>query len=383
MHEEGQKDAGGVIAEQQQLRERRMLWGFASQIPAFLIVPTLYFIGLLPLFPVLVYVVAIVLVNLTLAGLLRTGVNLRFRDPSMTVAQIVAPLWPAIYVMYFVSDPQARTVFLMLAIGGLLFGSFALSRRGMQALGGLIVLAYLVLLVALQIGAPERVNWPVEVIIVFAYAAVLVTVAGLGSYIATLRHGLKEKNRELEKLAGEDQLTRLPNRRSLMSQLARESARLDRHSPNRDSLCISMLDVDHFKRINDRWGHDAGDAVLRRIGEVLSAAMRQGDFVGRFGGEEFVLLLPDTSLAEAELVAGRVQELVAAMPCPELPEGEHVSVSQGLAEHRAGANIEVTLKLADQALYRAKDGGRSQVVVADIEADEIEFGFKAKEELAV
>ena len=227
------------------------------------------------------------------------------------------------------------------------------------------------LLVALQLGAPERVNWAVDVIIVFAYAAVLVTVAGLGSYIATLRLGLKEKNRELEKLAGEDQLTRLPNRRSLMSQLARESARLERQSLNRDSLCISMLDVDHFKRINDRWGHDAGDAVLRRIGAVLNASMRQGDFVGRFGGEEFVLLLPDTSLAEAEMVAARVQEMVEAMPCPELPEGEQVSVSQGLAVHRAGTDVELTLKLADQALYRAKEAGRSQVIVADSEVDTV------------
>ncbi|MDO9519953.1 MAG: diguanylate cyclase [Pseudohongiella sp.] len=340
-----------------------MIWGFASVGCTVTIVMGLYLFGMVPGYPTAIYSSVVAFMAAGFAVLIKSGLNLRFRDPSMTVAQITTPLWPAIYIMYFVSDPQARTAFLLMATGGLLFGMFALPRRMMLAVGVLMFTAYIVLLVALLTWAPERVNWRVEVIIVFAYFAVLMIVAYLGSVIAGMRTTLKKQNQKLEILASRDALTQLPNRRSLMEQLAQESARLERRTPDQSQLCISMLDIDHFKNINDTWGHDTGDAVLVKISQVLQKTMRQGDFVGRFGGEEFIIILPESTLAAATLVAERIQACVASLALTELPEGTRITVSQGLCMHKHGDYIGVTLKRADEALYQAKAQGRDRFVV--------------------
>lgn len=340
-----------------------MMWGFASLGSTMIIVVGLYLFGMLPAFPTAIYISVVVLMAASFVLLIKSGLNLRFKDPSMTVAQITTPLWPAIYIMYFVSDPQARTAFLLMATGGLLFGMFSLPRRIMLAVGVLIFTAYLILLYALISWAPERVNWRVEVIIVFAYFAVLMIVSYLGSVIAGMRSILKKQNQKLEILASRDSLTQLPNRRSLMDQLAQESARLERRTPEQGELCISMLDIDHFKHINDTWGHDAGDTVLVKISQALQKIMRQGDFVGRFGGEEFIIILPESTLAAATLVAERIQACIASLSFPELPEGTRITVSQGLCMHNNGDCIEATLKRADEALYQAKAQGRNRIVV--------------------
>jgi len=352
------------VASAQALRFRRMMWGFVSQACTLVVVAGLYGFGMLPGDRVLHYLGLLLIIDATFVLLIRTDLNLRFRDPSMTAAQIIAPLWPAIYLMFFVTDPQARTAFLLLATGGLLYGMLALSRRGMLFVGWVIVLAYLILLMSLQILAPSRVDWRVESIVVFAYVTVLMLVAYLGSYIAGLRNKLKRQNAQLTELATRDSLTQLPNRRSVMERLEQERSRFERRSPDNTALCVSMLDIDHFKDINDTWGHDAGDAVLRRIGVALQDCMRKGDFIGRFGGEEFVVILPETTLDVAQTAALRIQQTVAGLVFPELPDGERVTVSQGLASYCSGASIADTLKRADQALYEAKQAGRNQVVLS-------------------
>jgi diguanylate cyclase len=266
--------------------------------------------------------------------------------------------------MFFVTDSQARMTFLLVAVGGLLFGMLALSRRDMLGVGALILASYLVLLTALHLFAPERVNLQVEAIIVFAYGSVLVIVAYLGSYIAGMRLKLKEQNKKLIELAARDPLTRLPNRRSLMDQLSEEVARADRRSPEQRDLCISMLDVDHFKDVNDTWGHDAGDIVLCKISDVLRESMRQGDFIGRFGGEEFVIILTESTRESAERAAERIRTRIEALQFPGLPPDKRVTVSQGVAIYQQGEKITDTLKRADQALYRAKESGRNKVIMA-------------------
>lgn len=352
------------VDKSQRLRFKRMLWGFITMGCTLTIVLGLYLFGMLPIVPTLVYVVTTLVMAITFVVLNKSGLNLRFKDPSMTAAQIITPLWPSIFIMYFVSDPQARMAFLLMGTGGLLFGMFALPRRTMLSVGALIVTSYLVLLSALLTWAPERVNWRVEVVIVFAYFSVLMIVAYLGSVIAGMRTTLKKQNQKLEILASRDALTQLPNRRALMDQLTQESARIDRRTAAQSELCISMLDIDHFKRINDTWGHDAGDAVLMQVSQVLQKTMRQGDFVGRFGGEEFVILLPESTLSAAIQAAERIQACIAELTFPELPDGTRITVSQGISVHQPGDKIEVTLKHADEALYQAKAQGRNRVVVA-------------------
>lgn len=346
----------------QQLRMRRTLWGMSFQVSTALVVLGLYLYGMAPLGPVLVYMVAIALTSCSFIVLIRSGLNLRFTDPSMTAAQIIAPLWPAILVMFYVTEPQVRTAFLLTATSGLVFGMFALSRVGMLMLSLVIVGSYLLLLAALSLWAPERIDWRIESILVFAYTAVLVTISYLTSYIAGLRNKLREQNLRLNDLACRDPLTDLPNRRSLMEQLAQETARIERRTTDKQQLCISILDIDYFKRVNDTWGHDVGDAVLCRVGEILIRSMRKGDFVGRFGGEEFIIILPESSLETAMLLAQRIRQTIAETRFPELPAGERITVSQGVTEYLNGEHIDATLKRADDALYEAKHAGRDQII---------------------
>ncbi|MCH8503232.1 MAG: GGDEF domain-containing protein [Ectothiorhodospiraceae bacterium] len=359
-------------ARAQRLRLRRVLWGSGVYCCTSLIVLGCYLAGFIEGRPALIFFSALAALNLGFIGMILSGLNLRLGDPSMTGIQIVSSLWPSIYVMYPLGEPQARMAFLLVAVVAMLFGGFRFDFRGMLTLGATVLLTYLLLLVALVQWAPERVDVRVEAIIVFAYSVVLALVAYLGSFIAGLRRSLMRRNRELEtamaelrELATRDPLTRLPNRRTLMEQLDRETARAERGELCKSPLSICMLDIDLFKRINDSYGHQAGDAVLRRVAAALRRSLRNGDFVGRFGGEEFLLLFPESSREEAQELAELIGRNLAAMRIPELPGNEAITASIGVAVHRKGETLEETLARADSALYEAKRRGRNRAVVAD------------------
>lgn len=165
-----------------------------------------------------------------------------------------------------------------------------------------------------------------------------------------------------------DVLTGWNNRRYLQVRITEELARAQRHHAN--IVCL-MLDVDHFKRVNDRWGHVAGDAALREIAQRIESQVRASDIAARYGGEEFVVILPNTDVAHASLLAERIRRAVAAEPVP-LSDGgaANITVSIGIAEI-APQDSEQDLKTlgdsliarADVALYSAKSSGRNCVVV--------------------
>jgi diguanylate cyclase len=365
-----------AVVKAQKLRLCLVLWGCVTYGCALIFVAGYYIAGLVNSAAALHFTAAIVLINLLFVSITVSGINLRFKDPSFTFAQIFAALWPSIYVMYHTTDPQARMVFLLMAMVAMLFGIFVLDFRRMLTLSGWLVAAYLLLLTALVYWAPERVNLKVEAFIVIAYAAVLVLLSSLGNVISGLRKSLHKRNRalkaamaELQDLAMLDPLTRLPNRRSIMEQLVKEQARTERRQPRKNRLCLCLLDIDRFKRINDTYGHQKGDEVLRRVADMLQNLLRKGDFAGRFGGEEFLLILPETSNKAAYTASERIRTAIADMPVPELPEEERITISIGLAIHCSGDKIETTINRADEALYQAKDKGRNQVVFAPVAED--------------
>ena len=158
-----------------------------------------------------------------------------------------------------------------------------------------------------------------------------------------------------------DPLTGLPNRAAWSERLDHE---VNAWHQRGNSLSLAMLDLDHFKRINDGYGHLAGDKVLKIIASVLRKRLRPTDFIARFGGEEFVLLMPDSSLTDA-LAAGEVLR-AAIEACPFHFKGEPVTitVSMGVAQFQPGERSDLALKRADEALYRAKAAGRNQVQAA-------------------
>ncbi|MFO0394706.1 MAG: diguanylate cyclase [Lysobacteraceae bacterium] len=166
---------------------------------------------------------------------------------------------------------------------------------------------------------------------------------------------------ELAEAANTDPLTGLANRRRVEA-LARPWID-DPDAP----LCALMIDVDHFKRVNDRFGHDAGDEALVWLGSHLRVQARATDLVGRLGGEEFVMLLPGTTATEAAVRAERLRATVAAMPMSFAAHGDWpLTISVGVASRTPGdTDVRDLLRRADDAMYAAKRGGRNRVVLAD------------------
>ena len=162
-----------------------------------------------------------------------------------------------------------------------------------------------------------------------------------------------------------DPLTELPNHRAVMLMLEHEYERAHRLQR---PLSILFVDGDHFKHVNDTYGHVIGDVVLAELGQRLREALRAGDEVGRFGGEEFVVLLPETDCEEAVQIAERLRNAVAAMPlaCAQVEGGIPTTISLGIATYPNHAEaITALLDQADQAMYHAKQAGRNQAYTAN------------------
>jgi diguanylate cyclase (GGDEF)-like protein len=171
---------------------------------------------------------------------------------------------------------------------------------------------------------------------------------------------LEERNEVLQQISSEDPLTRLLNRRYLGLQLSSEVRRARRHSR---PLCLIMCDIDHFKDINDSFfTHSVGDAVLRRIAAILRESIRITDIVGRYGGDEFTLILTDTDLQGGVALAERLREAAASCPWSLIAPGLSVTLSMGVAELGSGGDVQSLIAAADARLYDAKRAGRDRVV---------------------
>lgn len=173
-----------------------------------------------------------------------------------------------------------------------------------------------------------------------------------------------QKRRQYERAAMFDGLTGIHNRRWLDETLHRMVRRQETGGGN---LSVSLIDIDHFKSFNDTYGHAAGDHVLTVVANTLAANLRPTDLVARFGGEEFVIIFPDTELDQASKAAERVREAVAAedLAMPDGTELPHVTISMGVSQHALGQSVPDFLKVADLAMYRAKQAGRNRVMVGD------------------
>ena len=163
----------------------------------------------------------------------------------------------------------------------------------------------------------------------------------------------------INELAIRDELTGVHNRRYLISLIEREKERSDR---NGRAFCLCLLDIDFFKRINDTYGHSAGDTVLRAFAQAVQGQVRTSDSFGRYGGEEFLLMLAETPAADALVLAERVRAATSALRCMDGPSEIALTVSVGVAEYRMGESITAAIGRADEALYLAKSSGRNRVV---------------------
>lgn len=183
------------------------------------------------------------------------------------------------------------------------------------------------------------------------------------SHVLSMMHDITERKKlenQLREQAATDCLTRLYNRRYIIKALEKEISRINRFG---GCLAVMMLDLDHFKRVNDEHGHLAGDTVLKEIARVAKENLRPYDVIGRFGGEEFFVLLPETCREDARFVGERIREAIAAARFLFDGARTKVTASIGVAQYRENDDSDSIIKRADDKLYRAKRTGRDQVVV--------------------
>ena len=357
----------------QALLLKRIKMGWVSYSAILALASIFCALGYLDIAILVNYFAIIVIVNTLFYLAVVRGINLRFSDPTMTFAQIYCAMAAGLYVMYYAQ--QARGVFLLLSVSAIMYGLFQMNTRIFMALTGAALASYAFLIALLVLNRPHEIVLQVEVLQLFALAACLLQFSSLGGHIATLRGRVKQKNSELEsrnrqlelafirieELAMRDELTGVFNRRHLMDTMRVEKQRCDR-TGRTSSICI--LDIDFFKNVNDKYGHLAGDQVLREIAATAAAALRQTDCFGRYGGEEFACILTDTSTEGAMITAERIRANIAQLRFPMMDKDLKVTISIGIADFARNEDTSITFQRADEALYEAKQAGRNRCVAA-------------------
>lgn len=299
-------------------------------------------------------------------ALLRSGFNKRFADPSLTLPQILAAL-TIIVGAYSITGPVHGSTMMLLVLV-LVFGVFNLSPKGARiAATYTVVLMGCAQLIKMQTD-PVHYPFKLEIVHFLLTAAIVPTISRLAAQLSSMRQRLQSQKDELAQaltriqiLATRDELTGLVNRRHMMDVLQQHRKRLLRSGFHR--FCLAIIDLDHFKRVNDTHGHGVGDEVLRRFAAVAQQGLRDTDVLARWGGEEFLLLLNDTTAEQAQIGLDRVRELlVDTRLSTEVPD-LRATFSAGLTAYDSGEPLDVCIESADRALYEAKATGRNRTVI--------------------
>jgi diguanylate cyclase len=310
-----------------------------------------------------------IVLNLLFYVCIRFNWNLRARDPSLTIPQMLVASMVNTYLV--LNTTEARGAFLLGYVLVLVFGIFKLRRTQYLQIGAVVIGTYgAIISVEYFLKKPgfhlqvELLQW---LMLVFVYP----WFAWMGAYIGDLRRRQRETNERLERALSEnskalqvirkqatsDELTGLYNRRYMLDQLALEKTRATAAGT---TFCVLIIDVDFFKHINDSVGHFVGDRVLVQCVEAIKTALRHTDTIARWGGEEFMVLMPAVRLASVRDVIDRIHRCVEALDHAGFGLAAAVTVSIGAAEWCTEETIEELLTSADNALYRAKSNGRNR-----------------------
>lgn len=293
-----------------------------------------------------------------------SGWNRRFRDPGLASAQALLALGLQLAVVAMapqIAFPYLANLFTVFAFAMIWL---SLYEAFMVWLAGALATGVLFYSVGARFGIPT--GTPFEITLVWLYFTLTLGRCVILSMHATRmrqrlfqsRKSLRASHEQIQRLARYDELTRLINRRSLLEQMQKERSLAERTGID---FSIAIFDIDNFKRINDTHGHATGDEVLKEFAERVRLVMRDSDAFGRYGGEEFMLILPATQAAGALKGAERMRLAIAARDWNAVAPGLTLTVSAGVACHRKGETVEQLIRRADIALYEAKGAGRNQV----------------------
>jgi diguanylate cyclase (GGDEF)-like protein len=346
-------------AAKQALRWRRFLFAAAFSLLYLLVLGLFYVEGAVEPETLIHASVIVFSFFVLFAVLFRTGLNLRFDDPSLTQWQMLASLFTMLYVVY--RAPQTRTAYTAFFFVALMFGLLRRTSRTVAVVGIVSLAAYLVVIWMRYINHQDTSVLRADLLQLAIMSVTLPWFLVIGKHIKRLGQQLAAVSIKLEDIseqARRDELTKVYNRRALLVALDAAKQRADAVG---DGLSICIIDLDHFKRFNDELDHLAGDRVLQRFADVVQSGLRGSDVFGRYGGEEFIQILPHTGLAGAVGEGERLRRRLVQIDLGDARKLGPLTCSIGVAQYRPGETMTTLLARADAALYRAKEAGRDRV----------------------
>ncbi|MBV8500862.1 MAG: diguanylate cyclase [Paucibacter sp.] len=295
---------------------------------------------------------------------IRAGWALRLSDPSLTVPQMLFALASGVGA-YALIGPLRAAVFPVLVMI-LMFGMFGLRLRAALWITAYALTLFGIVMLWMSWRRPAVYPPAVELVHFLALCVALPGISVLAGRVSRIRERLRAQREDLSRaleqiraMATRDELTGLLNRRHMQTLLEQEAQRCLRGG---HGYCLALIDLDHFKAINDRFGHGAGDAVLREFAAIGLTVIRGADVLARWGGEEFVLMLAETRMPAARAGVERLRHAIETITLSH--EGHEISftLSAGLTESHPREDLGQTLERADKLLYKAKSEGRNRVV---------------------
>jgi diguanylate cyclase (GGDEF)-like protein len=333
---------------EQTVRFRRYLIAAVTSLTVVALLGICVLAGVLARRPFAIAAGIVLMSIVTFYVVFRSGLNRRAPDASLTIPMMLAAICVVTYALYHLG--AMRTVFLLVYPMIMFFGVLRLGTRALLLVAAFIMGAYALVLRSLA-QHPAQLDPPtIELVRGMVLATVLVWFSFMGGYVHELRKRLRE--------SGYDRLTGVYNRARVLDMLALEKMRYERGA---GPLCVCLLDVDQLKDINDTLGHRAGDLALQAVAQMARDQLRVIDIIGRYGGDEFLLLLIQTGPDGARECAERIREQIARSDCFGNETHRQVTVSIGVTQHRQRESVQDTLQRADAALYHAKTAGRNLV----------------------
>ena len=296
--------------------------------------------------------------------IMRIGWNLRFAQPSLALPQALCAQ-TLITLAYAVSGPVHPSTLMLLA-SVLVFGMFEMNTANVWKLMAYSICSIGLVMAWSSYNDPFSYQPKLQLIYFVLTTTVLISISSLSLQLRGMRERLKVQKTELEEalkqirqVATHDELTGLPNRRYLLALLAEHAARRDRGGPD---FMVALADLDHFKNVNDTFGHRVGDEALACFAKQARMHLRSTDVVGRWGGEEFLIILPESPPGDPNVGIERLRGALAVTEISRSAPHIRIAFSTGITRFVSGAGVDDVIERADRALYLAKAGGRNQTV---------------------